>query len=77
MDESCKHYTKCKKVAWLFATPWTVALQAPLSVHVILQARMLEWVAVPVSGDLHNPEIKSRSPALQADSLPSEPPARP
>ena len=33
---------------WLFATPWTVALQAPLSM-VILQARILEWVAMASS----------------------------
>ena len=33
---------------WLFATPWTVACQAPLSTG-ILQARVLEWVAVPSS----------------------------
>ena len=57
----------------LFATPWTVARQAPPSVG-ILQARILEWVAISFSGDLPNPGIKPRSPALQADSLPSEPP---
>ena len=33
---------------WLFATPWTVAHQAPLSVG-ILQAGILEWVAMPFS----------------------------
>ena len=33
---------------WLFATPWTVAQQAPLSMG-ILQARILEWVAIPFS----------------------------
>ena len=54
----------------LFAMPWTVALQAPLSMGV-LQAWMLEWVAMP--GDLPNPGIEPRSPELQADSLPSEP----
>ena len=32
----------------LFATPWTEARQAP-SVHRILQARVLEWVAIPFS----------------------------
>ena len=32
----------------LFATPWTVAHQAPLSMG-ILQARILEWVAMPSS----------------------------
>ena len=31
------------------------------------------WVAFPFSGDLLNPEIEHRSPALQADSLPAEP----
>ena len=39
----------------------------------ILQARIMEWVAIPVSRDLPNPGIKLRSPALQADSLPTEP----
>ena len=47
------------------------------SVHGILQARILEWVAVPFSGDLPNPGIKPTSPALQADSLPSKPPGKP
>ena len=37
------------------------------SVHEILQARIPEWAAIPFSG------IESKSPALQADSLPSEP----
>ena len=32
----------------LFVIPWTVALQAPLSMG-ILQARILEWVAMPSS----------------------------
>ena len=43
------------------------------SVHEVLQAKMLEWVAMPFSRDLPNPEIEPGSPALQADSLPSEP----
>ena len=42
------------------------------SVHGDFQARMLEWVANPAPGDLPNPGIKSRSPTLQADSLPPE-----
>ena len=41
------------------------------SVHGILQARIQEWVAIPFSGDLPDLEIEPRSPALQADSLPS------
>ena len=43
------------------------------SVHGILQATILEWVAIPFSKDLPNPGIKARRPASQADSLPSEP----
>ena len=43
----------------------------------ILQARILEWVAMPPPGDLPNPAIKPRSPALQADSLPAEPQGSP
>ena len=43
------------------------------SVHGILQARILEWVACPPPGDLPNTGIEPRSPALRADSLPSEP----
>ena len=40
--------------------------------HGILQARILEWVALPSPGDLPDPGIKPGSPALQADSLPTE-----
>ena len=39
------------------------------TVHGILQARILEWVLFPSPGDLSNPGIEPRSPALQADSL--------
>ena len=39
------------------------------SVYGILQARILEWVPCPPPGDLPDPEIESRCPALQADSL--------
>ena len=34
------------------------------SVLAILQARILEWVAIPFSGDLANPGIEAASPAL-------------
>ena len=44
------------------------------SVHGILQARILEWVAISFSRDLPNPGIEPGSPALQADILLSEPP---
>ena len=47
------------------------------SVHGVLPARMLEWVACPPPGDIPNPGIKPRSPALQLDSLPAEPQGKP
>ena len=47
------------------------------SVHGILQARILEWVAIPFSRDLPDPGIKPVSPSLWADSLPNEPPGKP
>ena len=47
------------------------------TVHGILQARLLQWVAVPFSRDLSNPGIEPRSAALQADSLPTEPRGKP
>ena len=43
----------------------------------ILQARILEWVAMPPPGDLLNPGIKARSLTLQTDSLPSTLPGKP
>ena len=46
-------------------------------VHGILQARTLEWVAIPFSRDLPDPGIEPGSPALQADSLPTEPQGKP
>ena len=46
-------------------------------VHGILQARILEWVAFSFSGDHPDPGIEPGNPALQADSLPSEPPEKP
>ena len=61
---------------WLFATPWTEAYQAPQSTE-IFQARVLEWIAFSSPGDLPDPGIEPKSPALQADALPSEPPGKP
>jgi len=46
------------------------------SVHRILQARVLEWVAISSPEDLLYPGIKPGPPALQVDSLPSEPPGK-
>ena len=44
------------------------------SVHGLLQARILKWGAISFSRDLPDPGIEPGSTALQADSLPSEPP---
>ena len=57
----------------LFVTPWTVAYQAPRSMEF---SRQEYWSGLPFPspGDLPNPGIEPRSPALQTDALPSEPP---
>ena len=57
----------------LFATPWTVAHQAPLSMGFFRQ-EYWSGLPFPSPGDLPDPGIKPRSHALQADALPSEPP---
>ena len=55
--------------------PWTVACQAPLSMGF---PRQEYWSGLPFlsPGDLLDPGIKPPSPALQADSLLSEPPRK-
>ena len=59
----------------LFATPWTVAYQAPPSMGFSRQ-ECWSGLPFPFPGDLPNPGIEPRSPALQADALLSEPPGR-
>ena len=56
--------------AWLFATPWTVQ-----SLEFFRPRYCSRW-PFPSPGDLPNPGIEPRSPALQADSLPAEPPGK-
>ena len=58
------------------ATPWTAARQAPLSMGF---SRQEYWsgLSCPPPRDLPDPGIKQGSPALQADSLLSEPPGKP
>ena len=67
---------KLLSLTWLFTTPWTVACQGPLSMGF---SRQEYWSGLlfPFPGDLPDPEIEPRSPALQADSLPSKPPGKP
>ena len=56
----------------LFATPWTVAHQTPLSVG---SSRQEYWSGLP--GDLPDSGTEPGSPELQADSLQSESPRKP
>ena len=60
----------------LFATPQTVAHQAPLSMEF---SRQEYWsgLLLPSPGDLPNPGAEPWAPAVQADSLPSELPGKP
>ena len=72
-------------------TPWNESVSHPVmstslpmdysppcpSVHGILQARILEGLQFPSWGDVPNPGIKLRSPALQTDFLPSGPQEKP
>ena len=57
-------------------TPWNIAHQAPLSMEFFRQ-EYWSRLPFPSPGDLLDPGIKSRSPALQADSLLSESPGKP
>ena len=57
---------KCK---WLSRV---LLFMTPCIVHGILQAKILEWVAFPFSRGSSQPRNRTRSPALQADSLPTE-----
>ena len=56
----------------LFATPWTVARQALPSMGF---SRQEYWSGLPFHspGDLPDPGVEPKSPALEADALTSEP----
>ena len=60
----------------LFATPWTVAYQAPLSMGF---SRQEYWSGLPFPspGDIPDPGIEPGSPALKAEALTCEPPGKP
>ena len=60
-----------------FVTPWTVALQAPLSVGFPRQARILEWVSISLPGDFPNQGIKPTSLALAGRFFTIESPGKP
>ena len=66
--------THCSILAWRI--PWTEEPGGPQSmeparllIHGILQAGILEWVAISFSRESSQPRMEPRSPTLQADSL--------
>ena len=69
-------YVLMLSYVWLFVTPWTVAHKVPLSMEF---SRQEYWSRLPFlsPGDLPYPGIKPGSPALQTDSLPTEPLGKP
>ena len=79
-SSTSEHFSETKCYLYscvrLFSTPQTVARQAPLSMGF---PRQVFWSGQPFPslGDLPNPGTESGSPALQADSLLSEPPGKP
>ena len=68
--------SEVSQLCQLFATPWTVAYQASLSMGF---SRQEYWSGLPFPspGDLPHLGIEPRSLALQADALPSELPGKP
>ena len=67
---------ECSVMSNSFATPWTVARQASLSMGFLKQEY---WRALlfPAPGDLPNPGIKPTTPALAGEFFTSEPPRKP
>ena len=63
--------SESRSVVGLFVTPWTIQSME--------FSRPEHWRGQPFpsSGNLPNPVIEPRSPTLQADSLPTEPPGKP
>ena len=72
----CVSEVKSLSCVRLFVTLWTVAYQASPSMGF---SRQEYWSGLPFPspGDLPDPGIKPRSPALEADALTSEPPGKP
>ena len=60
-----------RSVMSTLATPWAVARHAPLPMGFSRRERR-SGLLFPSPGDLPNPGIEPRSPALQADALPTE-----
>ena len=62
---------KSLSLVWLFVTPWTIQSME------FSRPEYSSGYPFPSPGDLPNPGKEPRSPALQADSLPAEPPGKP
>ena len=60
----------------LFATPLNCSLPVPVSIR-ILQARILEWIAMHSSRGSSQSKNQTQDSGTEADSLPSEPPRKP
>ena len=69
-------YVNSLSLVRLFVTPWSIIHQALLSMGFFRQ-EYWSGFPFPSPGDLPKPGIEPRSPALQADFLPSEPPGNP
>ena len=76
MENNTKVEVKLLSCVRLFANPWTVAYQASPSMGFCGQEYQ-SGLPFPSPGDLPDLGIKPRSPALQADVLPSDPPGKP
>ena len=63
-------------MCWLFVTPWNAAHQVPLSVT-FSRPEYSSGCPFPSPGDLPNPGIEPRFPALPVNSLPAEPEEKP
>ena len=80
VDANCWNFTDIEVKSFshvrLFVTPWTVVYQASPSMGFSKQ-EYWSGLSFPSRGDPPNPGIGPRSPTLQADALPSEPPGKP
>ena len=78
MAEGLKKKRKVKVLVMVSnsVTPWTIAHQDPLSMEFSRQEYWI-WLPFPSPGDLPDPEIEPRSPALAGRVFTTEPPGKP
>ena len=73
LAQHCKSTIVCVSASVLFDSLWPRGLYPGCSVHRILQARILEWVAIPFSKGSSQSRDQTQVSCLGADSLQSEP----